>query len=146
MTSERLDEIRARCEKASPGPWRVSPDLRPDIVNEKVRKAKNELERAIRVYDSMVKKDQIKFKNGAMVFSPPGSGYWGEGQIVKDMSKSIGYVCELAKYWSDNHSNIDDAEFIAHAREDIPALLAEIDRLHGLLADRQVKEAGCADD
>lgn len=25
----------------------------------------------------------------------------------------------------------DDAEFIAHAREDIPALLAEIDRLRG---------------
>ena len=28
-----------------------------------------------------------------------------------------------------------DADFIAHAREDIPALLAEIDRLRGQLAD-----------
>ena len=28
----------------------------------------------------------------------------------------------------------DDAEFIAHAREDIPALLAEIDRLRGELS------------
>lgn len=29
----------------------------------------------------------------------------------------------------------EDREFIAHAREDIPALLAEIDRLRGKLAD-----------
>ena len=28
-----------------------------------------------------------------------------------------------------------DAEFIAHAREDVPALLAEVDRLRALLAD-----------
>ncbi len=29
----------------------------------------------------------------------------------------------------------DDSEFIAHAREDVPALVAEVDRLRGIVSD-----------
>lgn len=34
-------------------------------------------------------------------------------------------------------SNLNDAEFIAHAREDIPQLVAEVERCHVEIADRE---------
>ena len=127
----RLKEIQERLEKASPGPWTVLYDIRPDVVNEEVYRATNELEKDISVYQALKRKDQLKSQNNAEVYAPEGSGFYGEGQIVKDMSKKIGHVCELAKYWSDNHSNTGDAEFIAHAREDVEFLLKEVQWLTG---------------
>ena len=98
MTREELEAIRARCDAATPGPWEMIPDIRPDVINPEIRsKAKN-------------------------------TGYCGGGQIVKDLHKSPGHICEFAKYYKP-HSNIADAEFIASARQDIPALLAHIDQL-----------------
>jgi hypothetical protein len=132
LTDEELSEIEDRTSKASPGPWVVEPDLRPDVKNEEIFRAVHELESAINVFRFIQKKDREKPR--AFVRSEsPNTGYFGEGQIIKDMSKNIGHVCELAKFWEENHSNIDDAEFIAHARTDIPKLIEEVYRLRILL-------------
>jgi len=74
---DKLDEIRARCEAATLGPWEYKTNRHPNL-------------------------------NG----TPWG---WIDGPA--------GNMC-----WSGYQSRID-ADFIAHAREDIPYLLAEIERL-----------------
>lgn len=59
----------------------------------------------------------------------PGVGYAGEGQIVRRLHAAADHIrvhiAELAKYENANY----DADFIAHAREDVPALVAEVERL-----------------
>ena len=73
--TDRLDEIRARAEAATPGPWR-------------------ELDAAY-------------------------------GMIVHDTGPDSAQIIVLA----DSRFGGPDSTFIAHAREDIPYLLAEIERL-----------------
>lgn len=75
---DRLKEIKARCEAATPGPWEVG-------------------------YSSL---------GGMTVVNVRGSEFpcW-KTQIYKD-----------------------DAEFIAHARQDVPWLVAEVERLRAELA------------
>jgi hypothetical protein len=132
LTDEELLEIEARANKASPGPWVVEPDLRPDIKNEEVFRAVHDLDSRINTLRYLQKENYEK--RNATVHSADGkSGYCGEGQIVREMSKVIGHVCELAKFWEENHSNMDDAEFIACARTDIPKLIEEVRRLKVLL-------------
>ena len=53
-------------------------------------------------------------RNATTVYAPKGGGY-----VV---NPDLGYVNDPA-----------DAEFIAHAREDVPALLSEVDRLRRLV-------------
>ena len=79
LTSEELQAIRVRAEKASEGPWDV------DVPIDYCTDCKNKYE----------------IVQSALFLSP--------------------IVAEL--------NDVDDAEFIAHAREDIPKLLAEIERL-----------------
>jgi hypothetical protein len=129
LTDEALIEIEERAKKASPGPWVVEPDLRPDIKNEKIFRAAHELEQQIDVFCYLQKKDYEK-RNANIYSDPP--EFEKSRQIVRDMSKNIGHVCELAKSWEEKHSNMDDAEFIAHARTDIPKLVKEIRRLKEL--------------
>lgn len=99
LTDEQLAEIEERATAATNGPWEVEPDIRPDIFT---------------VY-TVDKK----------------GGYFGEGQIIRNMGKGVSertgrvHIAEHAKY----QNNMADAEFIAHAREDIPTLIAEIKRL-----------------
>ena len=52
----------------------------------------------------------------------PGHGPW-EGRLPQYVTERYGIL------------NENDAEFIAHAREDVPALVAEVERLRGELAD-----------
>lgn len=75
---DRLSEIRARCEAATPGPWDYKTNRHPN-------------------------------SNG----TPWG---WLDGPA--------GNMC-----WSGCQSRVD-AAFIAHAREDIPFLLAEVEKLN----------------
>lgn len=84
--TQRLDQIRARVDQATPGPWRV----------ENPRNVSND-------YGSS-SCDGITAASGRELIITD-SGYYPPG--------------------------VADAEFIAHAREDIPFLLAEIDRLSG---------------
>ena len=79
--TDRLDEIRARAEAATPGPWKQG-----DINSRGV----------ISRFDVY--------------------------------SEHAGYV-DVASVW-----NSEDRDFMAHAREDIPYLLAEVERLRSLLA------------
>lgn len=76
----RLDEIEARANAATPGPWTVSEDY-SDVVG------------------------------------PEGD--------------------QLASYWNPT-SETRNGEFIAHARTDVPALVAEIRRLRAELAQYEV--------
>lgn len=87
LTQQEFDAIAARAAGATPAPWRVEPDSRPDVY-----------------CDSRLR-----------------SGYFGDGGL-----------CTFSKYgeaWGQDYENLTDAEFVAHAREDIPALLAEVARL-----------------
>ena len=79
--TDRLDEIRARAEAATPGPWR-------------------ELDAAY-------------------------------GMIVHDTGPDSAQIVVLA----DHRFGGPDSTFIAHAREDIPYLLAEVERLRMAMAE-----------
>lgn len=93
MTREQLEEIKKRCIAATPGPWRVEYDSRPDIMTD-----------------------------------VDGGGYFGEGHVAT-------MIATVSKYGPDWHGekwdNMDDADFIAHARTDVPALVAEIENMIG---------------
>lgn len=79
----RNEEIRERCENATPGPWEVGSDI---FVDPNVH---------IGIYQ--------RVENGFV---------------------------RIARANSDvSENNKHNAKFIAHAREDIPFLLAEVDRL-----------------
>lgn len=77
---DRLDEIQARCDAATLGPWEFTPG----------------------------------------------------GAIYHDPLKLIAHVL------GSGEDSVSNASFIAHSREDIPYLLAEVKRLRDLLADRNV--------
>lgn len=82
---DRLSEIRARCEAATPGPWEAKTNRHPQCNGEP----------------------------------------WGW------ISGATGRIT-----WSGNLGKTN-AAFIAHAREDIPYLLAEVERLQGKLQDQE---------
>jgi hypothetical protein len=83
MTEEELKAIKARCEAATPGPWKSYIEGR----------------------DSTGGSDFIMT---------------GEGTTLGDDIELTG-------------ATQADQDFIAHARQDVPKLLAEIERLRGLL-------------
>ncbi len=94
MTDLDLDSIKARCEAATPGPWRWwdASELR-----------------------SLVFEDDPHLDDlSAPIVGEPIMGGFGEPE------------------WD---ISVADAEFIAHAREDVPALVAEVKRLRAALDD-----------
>ena len=94
LTEEQLCEIEAELRAATPGPWESVHDIRPDVFA------------------------WVKTANGK-------GGYFNGGQIVTDRSYGQSddgtkhHIAELAKYEQNGH----DADFIAHAPENIRALL-----------------------
>jgi len=74
MTTEKIDEIRARCDAATPGPWSTT-----------------------------------------------------VAEVCVKLNYADILVCEMYEQSLEQQKN--NARFIAHAREDIPALLDEIERL-----------------
>ncbi len=106
LRAKELREIQARCEKATTGPW-----------SNGVRKSQNGLTG-----------DEHMGKVCAMRTNEAGLRV---GEVVAatwDHRYSIVYV-GLSR-----QQTIDNAEFIAHARQDIPYLLGEIERLSAALA------------
>ena len=86
LTPDRLQEIKARCERATEGPWAVIPN-------------------------------RHKGKDGRP---------WGK--IVAYLrTPTGGTVARNIMTWGDDNGPAD-AEFSAHAREDVPALVAEVER------------------
>ena len=88
LTPERLREIKERCERATPGPWIVSPN-------------------------------RHKAKDGSQ---------WG---IIEARIRTVtgGIVAHTICTW-DGDNGRANAEFAAHAREDVPVLVAEVEQLH----------------
>lgn len=83
----RLDEIRARADAATPGPW-------------------------------------LLHKNGGELEIVDASGATSDASDIAFM-----HVHAEKEDWALPGTGYDNAEFIAHAREDIPYLLSEIERL-----------------
>lgn len=110
LTPEREQEIRARANAATPGPWGI--------------------------YD-----DETGLFDIAADLEDTGHGYrcrryvgqLEAGQIDNDPTH---------KEWTEEQDRAQveaDAEFVAHAREDVPALLAEVDRLRAELAEARAR-------
>ena len=91
LTPERLAEIKARAEKATPGPWTAT-------------------------YEES---DQWTSITGAGLFD---GGHW---MVCPEVATTEGEPGE-------------DSDFIAHAREDVPDLLAEVERLRATSKPRNM--------
>jgi hypothetical protein len=94
--------------------------------------------------------DAIRARNRART---PGDWRAEDGSVWANRTGSdaninirVNLVAEIHRPYRLDHTGVDaaiaeeqaNAEFIAHASEDIPALLAEVDFLRGLLADAAV--------
>jgi hypothetical protein len=90
MTSEELDEIEARCGRASPGPWR-----------------------------SMIEGRDHTSGSSFIMTGPPGA----RGEDIEP-----------------GRATDDDQDFIAHARQDVPRLVAEVRRLRSLARPERPEE------
>ncbi|MCL2752057.1 MAG: hypothetical protein FWE62_04800 [Firmicutes bacterium] len=98
MTTEKINEIRTRCNAATPGPW-----------------------------DSIIgSADFATIYPYGEVNYPIATLYRGDEYFLLDEEYGVLRKVGL-QYLQNNAAN--DAEFITHARQDIPALLAEINRL-----------------
>lgn len=99
MTAERRAAIKARCDAATPGPWVV--DL-PDWGE----------------------CNGISSKNGTQILNA--------GSCIPDPQTAVDYGGTVHDWKEEPYDygvhKWDDAVFIAHAREDVPALLAEVER------------------
>lgn len=100
LTEGQLLAIKARAEAATPGPWVV--DL-PDWGE----------------FNGISSKNGTQILNAGSCIPDPQTAV-DYGGTVHDWKEEI-YDYGVHKW--------DDADFIAHAREDIPALLAEVERL-----------------
>jgi hypothetical protein len=105
-----IKAIKERCDRATPGPWNVDQKAQGDCTNLDIDCGKT-------VCDESCKEcEWYEFFTGA----------------------SIDKILTLRLDEWDG-INDADADFIAHAREDIPALIAEIESLQAQLADLQAK-------
>ena len=112
LSPEREQEIRERAAAATTGPWSL--------------------------YYENPQSDYTRLIDIAADLRDTGHGYRCRRYIGQLESGQIDNDPAHA-YWDgdrDNAQSADDAEFIAHAREDVPALLAEVDRLRTELAGR----------
>ena len=91
-----IEEIKARVEKATPGPWRTSGDIEHLVCAE---------------------------ENSEKYSGPP---------IIAD----CGHLYNASNSFQVREMQ-DNAVFIAHARTDIPALIAEVERLNIVLQDER---------
>lgn len=79
-----------------------------------------------------IKERVEKTTPGPWIVAPEKCG--PEGQSVYE-SDSFGWICEVGDpYPRGNNRPQENMEFIAHAREDVPALITEIERLREALS------------
>lgn len=55
--------------------------------------------------------------------------YYGSDNVIVSEAEEYSYAPEIAEEFTIT----SDAEFIAHARQDVPALIAEVERLNGVV-------------
>jgi hypothetical protein len=114
MTAEELSEIKARCEAATPGTWVVF-----ELENPGNSQGEKQFGRAM-------PPETIRTVQTA----------WNHGQLHAPVE--IVPLCLSPFYAHHTFIKIEkgDAEFIAYAREDVPRLVAEVERLHDELLSR----------
>jgi len=105
MNDEELQAIEARVNAATPGPWQTGSDL--GGVWKKVA-----LQRGLILQSHIAESKSRMF--------------------IEDYCGSL----TMWDAWQDEAKGREDrnAEFIAHARDDVPALIAEVRRLRALLS------------
>lgn len=118
MSTIDLDAIRRREQAATPGPWRWGGDVDHHEV-----------------YLSTVDRGRIyimRFVRWGMRSAQP----LLQSAVLPGLMKPAAEHAIREQPYRGDIARLDhpDAEFIAHARADIPALLAEIDRLTAELA------------
>lgn len=112
MTEEELREIEERCEKATPGPWKA--------------------------FDSIRTPEHWKGPNGVELEK----GHSAEAAVVKGDDGHEANICTLhactgvflQRCYDERPQMLADVSFLAAARTDVPALLAEVRRLQVALA------------
>lgn len=86
----------------------------------------------------MLTHDQlVAIRERAEVATPGPWEYICDSNVLITLDPDSKYACEIA----DNLTMVMDGEFIAHAREDIPLLTAEVIRLRTALAEMAHYEA-----
>lgn len=111
MSPAELEAIRARVEAATPGPWGFE---RCDLTT---------LGMAETTYQHI--------RSGPIGVADT---YHARPLAIEGFGPMSGYI-------KPRHGNAKDAEFIAAARTDVPALLAEVERLRGLIKAAEMN--GC---
>ncbi len=107
LPPERLAAIKARCEAATPGPWKW-------VDSSGGRTWRRTL-------------DHVYLDDGATISSSP--------VLEIKLCGSVDAIQQVDGYIvADDESGEDDLAFIARTREDVPALLAEVERLQAELA------------
>ena len=110
MTDQELNEIKERCDKATPGEWFW------DVIN-----AHKDIALESRRYKVM---DFVRY--GTQSASPR---FRVNGIMERADTLSVSIPGMEHHRGFDDYINHPDADFIAHSRTDVPALLAEIERL-----------------
>lgn len=110
MTPDRLAAIKARAEAATPGPWVVE-------------------------LPEWGECDGIRSKNGTQILNA--------GSCIPDPKTAVDYGGTVHDWKEEPYDygvyKQDDSTFIAHAREDVPALLTEVERLRAEVARLRVE-------
>ena len=137
MTDERLAQIKALCEKATPGPWRWMEDVFRQRYAVKTRTGKYRAKPGRSIRDTWIGlllgapdgfvQEQIK-KNGI------------EATVASGMVDEYDFKGIFRLRWSDIRGECfsgmprhEDCAFIAEARTIVPELIAEVERLRELL-------------
>lgn len=111
MNQIELDEIKARCDKATPGPWEW------DVID--AHKC---------IYLESARWKVMDFTRYGMNGAAPRFLVDGVMERADSLLKSIPGKEHHEGF--DNYIDHPDAQFIAHARQDIPVLLAEVEQLN----------------
>ena len=116
MDRFQLAKFKERARKATPGPWRVA--------------RRNNVSASRSEDESFIVESETTFvdKNGTHHQKPPqgANGQWASGKEVNSHDSWLADVLRL-----------DDAEFIADSREDVPRLVSEVGRLYAELDRRE---------
>lgn len=116
-----LKPIKKRCEAATSGPWHYWP------CGEK----SNDCLLGVAVGEA---------ESGGEDVPPPGRvdpHPYNEETGEFEMHK---YIFDPSIAYAENHADYDDFAFMAHARTDIPALIAEVERLRKQLAEKSAAQ------
>ncbi|HXE63200.1 MAG TPA: hypothetical protein VN519_06640 [Bryobacteraceae bacterium] len=118
LTQERIDEIKARDAAATPGPWQW------------------------RYYGGKEDPQLTAPHSGLLcIMDFVRRGMHGAEPRFAERTKNDrgGIMRSFSEWWKRdmNHALLPDASFIAHSRQDVTDLLAEVERLQGVVSTQQ---------